>query len=629
MTSEQRSPQQYNVVIDKDVMMTARDGIQLGTDVYRPALPIDGSQGGVGLTGEGLEAVEGTFPVILERTPYDKTGLGLRRKGHYYARRGYVVVIQDVRGRFTSEGEWYAFGDEGPDGYDTCAWIVEQPWSNGKIATTGCSYAGCTQSALASLNPPGLAGMFVEEGPWNYHTASMRHNGACEMRFMIYAFRMATTSKEALSDPRLRQSLDSAFANVAQWVEQAPLKKGVSPLAELPSYEQWHLDVLTHGDLDEYWERPGYGPELFYNEHADVPTVYFGGWYDSYARSTCTNYVELSERKDSPQTLIMGPFTHGTGSAEVSHAGDVDFGREAAIYDMNELRLHWYDHWLKGEETGAAHTKPVQIFVMGGGTGLRNSDGRLDHGGQWRAEDEWPLARTQWTPFYLHADGGLSADTPSPTKQERQSSFTFDPANPVPTIGGNLSAGDPVLVAGAYDQRGDERFFGYSGNLPLAARPDVLVFQTPPLEEDIEVTGPLTLKLWVSSTAVDTDFTVKLLDVHPPNGDYPEGFAMNITDSIQRARYRNSREKAEMLEPGVTTPLTIEMYPTSNVFAKGHRIRLDVSSSNFPRFDVNPNTGEPLGRHTRLEEAHNTVFHEPGRPSHIVLPVIPKCDETT
>ena len=533
MTELQSSPQQFGVVVERNVMMPARDGILLGTDVYRPAVPADGSQGSIGLTGEGLVALEGKFPVILERTPYDKTGLGLRRKGHYYARRGYVVVIQDVRGRFTSEGEWYAFGDEGPDGYDTCAWIVEQPWSNGKIATTGCSYAGCTQSALASLNPPGLAGMFVEEGPWNYHTASMRHNGACEMRFMIYTFRMATTSKEALSDPRLRVSLDNAFANVAQWVANAPLKKGVSPLAELPSYEQWHLDVLTHGDLDEYWHRPGYGPELFYDEHADVPTVYFGGWYDSYARSTCTNYVELSERKDSPQTLIMGPFTHGTGSAEVSHAGDVDFGREAAIYDMNELRLHWYDYWLKGEETGAGHTKPVQIFVMGGGSGTRNSDGRLDHGGQWRAEDEWPLARTQFTPFYLHADGGLGSEKPSPGI--RESSFTFDPANPVPTIGGNLSAGDPVLVAGAYDQRGDERFFGYTGSLPLAARPDVLVFQTPPLEEDVEVTGPLTLKLWISSTAVDTDFTVKLLDVHPPNGDYPQGFAMNVTDSIQRA----------------------------------------------------------------------------------------------
>ena len=621
MTEKRGSPQQYGVVVERNVMVASRDCIQLGTDVYRPAQPADGSQGSIGLTGEGLVALEGTFPVILERTPYDKTGLGLRRKGHYYARRGYVVVIQDVRGRFTSGGEWYAFGDEGPDGYDTCAWIVEQPWSNGKIATTGCSYAGCTQSALASLNPPGLAGMFVEEGPWNYHTASMRHNGACEMRFMIYTFRMATTSKEALSDPRLRVSLDNAFANVAQWVANAPLKKGVSPLAELPSYEQWHLDVLTHGDLDEYWHRPGYGPELFYDEHADVPTVYFGGWYDSYARSTCTNYVELSERKESPQTLIMGPFTHGTGSAEVSHSGDVDFGREAAIYDMNELRLHWYDYWLKGEETGAGHTKPVQIFVMGGGSGTRNSDGRLDHGGQWRAEDEWPLARTQFTPFYLHADGGLCPETPSPGILE--SSFTFDPANPVPTIGGNLSAGDPVLVAGAYDQRGDERFFGYTGSLPLAARPDVLVFQTPPLEEDVEVTGPLTLKLWISSTAVDTDFTVKLLDVHPPNGDYPQGFAMNVTDSIQRARYRNSRERAEFLEPNVPTALTIEMYPTSNVFARGHRIRLDISSSNFPRFDVNPNTGEPLGRHTRLE-GKRTIRSSTGRddPRTSSLPVI-------
>ena len=332
-------------------------------------------------------------------------------KGHYYARRGYVVVIQDVRGRFTSEGEWYAFGDEGPDGYDTCAWIVEQPWSNGKIATTGCSYAGCTQSALASLNPPGLAGMFVEEGPWNYHTASMRHNG--RLRDALHDLHLPHGDHQQRSAQRPAPAGEPGqrlCKRRAVGGRTRRSRRAYHRWPKLPSYEQWHLDVLTHGDLDEYWHRPGYGPELFYDEHADVPTVYFGGWYDSYARSTCTNYVELSERKDSPQTLIMGPFTHGTGSAEVSHAGDVDFGREAAIYDMNELRLHWYDYWLKGEETGAGHTKPVQIFVMGGGSGTRNSDGRLDHGGQWRAEDEWPLARTQFTPFYLHADGGLSPE---------------------------------------------------------------------------------------------------------------------------------------------------------------------------------------------------------------------------
>jgi putative CocE/NonD family hydrolase len=389
----------------------------------------------------------------------------------------------------------------------------------------------------------------------------------------------------------------------------------------LPSYEQWHLDVLTHGDLDDYWRRPGYGPELFYDQHADVPTVYFGGWYDSYARSTCLNFVELSQRKRSPQYLIMGPWTHGTRSAELSYAGDVDFGREAAIDSMNELRLVWFDCWLKGLATGAEKAPRVRIFVMGGGSGRRNAEGRLDHGGTWRDEQAWPLARTRFTPYYLHPDGLLSPEKPA--VRAASTSFTFDPAHPVPTIGGNLSAGEPVLIAGAYDQRGDPRFFGCEDTLPLAARPDVLVFQTPLLAQDLEVAGPLTVHLWVSSSAVDTDITVKLLDVYPPNGDYPEGFALNLTDSILRLRYRNSREQPENLTPGQPTPIIIEMYPTSNRFLAGHRLRLDISSSNFPRFDVNPNTGEPLGYHTRLEKAHNTIYHDADHPSHVLLPVIP------
>jgi putative CocE/NonD family hydrolase len=249
----------------------------------------------------------------------------------------------------------------------------------------------------------------------------------------------------------------------------------------------------------------------------------------------------------------------------------------------------------------------------------------MEHGGRWRAEQEWPLARTQYTPYYLHADGALSPETPA--ADARPTTYAFDPTDPVPTIGGNISVGYEVMPNGAFDQRGSSAVFGAKDGLPLSARSDVLVFQTPPLAEDVEVTGPITVELWASSACVDTDFTAKLLDVYPPNVDYPDGYAMNIGDSIIRARFRNDRTRAEFLTPGEVARFTITLYPTSNVFARGHHIRLDISSSNFPRFDVNPNTGDPLGHHRRTVVAHNTVYHDAAHPSHILLPVIPRAAE--
>jgi putative CocE/NonD family hydrolase len=264
----------------------------------------------------------------------------------------------------------------------------------------------------------------------------------------------------------------------------------------------------------------------------------------------------------------------------------------------------------------------VRIFVMGGGDGRKTYDGRLNHGGAWRDEAEWPLARTQYTAYYLHADGTLGP-TP-PAADDPPSGYSFDPRDPVPTIGGNISVGFELLPNGGYDQRGAPMFYGCTDTLPLAARPDVLVFQTPPLEQNVEVTGPLAVKLWASSSAVDTDFTAKLIDVYPPNPDYPDGYALNLSDSIIRARYRKDRTRPEFLTPGDVAEFEIVLYPTSNLFARGHRIRLDISSSNFPRFDVNPNTGEPLGQHRRVEVAQQTIYHDATHPSHIVLPVIPQ-----
>jgi putative CocE/NonD family hydrolase len=328
--------------------------------------------------------------------------------------------------------------------------------------------------------------------------------------------------------------------------------------------------------------------------------------------------LELRKAKKSFQRLVIGPWTHGGQTR--SNAGEAEFGPDAAIA-FNDLRARWFDRWLKGVDNGIEREAPVRIFVMGGGDGHKTPEGRIFVGGSWRDEQEWPLARTQATPYYLQQGGALApqkpAGAPEPTR------YTFDPRSPVPTIGGNVSSEGALMFRGAADQRCRPDFWLCQDGKPLSTRNDVLVFQTPPLDRDVEVTGRLIVKLWASSSAPDTDFTAKLIDVYPPNADYPAGVDLNVGDSIVRARYRKGPGKAELMTPGQVYEFTIEMYPTSLVFKKGHRVRLDISSSNFPRFDVNPNTGEPLNDHRRWAIADNAIYHDAEHPSHIVLPIVP------
>ncbi len=613
-TPYEGSHQEYGAICDANVMMPMRDGLRLATDIYLPAI------GGVRADGE--------FPVILERTPYDKAAPANVTKAKYFARRGYVCAIQDVRGRFESDGEWYAFAKEAHDGYDTVEWLGTQPWSNGKVGTMGDSYAGSDQSAMATLAPPHLSTMIVAVGASNYYHSSMRQNGALEQRFFIYAFRMATTSKEAEADPALKAAIiKTCTENISDIVNQFPLREGATILSRLPSYERWVIDLVTHGEYDDYWKQRGYAISEYYEEHADVPSLYLGGWYDSYARNTCESYMALSEMKHSPQHLLMGPWTHG--QYEVTSSGDIDFGTDSHIH-YHDLKLAWFDHYLKGLHTEVADWSPVRIFTMGTGDGSpvilgapgvdSEYPGRVNHGGYWRSEADWPLPGTRYTPYYLQGEGFLSTEMPQ-VAASSSISFTFDPRNPVPTMGGGISAADPILRAGAFDQKGRPDFFGCGDALPLNARGDVLTFQTSLLDEDVEVTGPIEMRLWASSSALDTDFTAKLVDVYPPGSDFPEGVAINITDSIIRARYRNGWEKPELMTPDQPYEFVFQLYPTSNVFKKGHRIRLDISSSNWPRFDVNPNTGGPLGLERRYELAHQTIYHDADCPSHIVLPL--------
>jgi hypothetical protein len=600
-----KSEPQNEVAAQKNVTIAVRDGTRLAADLYLPAK--DG------------KPIGGKFPTILARTPYNKEGM--RGDAEWFCARGYSVVINDVRGRYASEGTWRMILDDPNDGYDVVQWITKQPWSTGKVGTIGTSYVGGTQHALACANPPGLAAMIPVDSLSNCGIAGIRHGGAYEMRFMNWIFTIgAPNARAALADPKLREALVENGKLMRQHIWNLPIRKGMTPLRVVPEYEDWLIEVMRHGDYDDYWKQPGYSVIDNVDRYADVPVYHVTGWYDSWDRQNVLNWQSLSQAKRSPQKLIIGPWTHGQQGS--NWAGEIEFPREAAL-DFNNWRLRWFDRWLKGIENSVASEPPVKLFVMGGGDGRKTERGRRLHGGSWRDEQEFPPARARFTPYYFYADGTLSAH--KPTGANSSTTFRFDPSNPVPTIGGNLSSTSGLADAGGFDQRTRPDTTAAHGiTLPLSERNDVLVFQTPPLEETIEVTGPVEVKLWISSTAVDTDFTAKLVDVCPPNADYPLGFDLNIGDAIKRARYRDSLEKPTLMQPGEVYPLAIDIYPTSNVFAKGHRIRIDISSSNFPRFDLNPNTGEPLQRHRRLLVADNTVWHDAARPSHVLLPVLPK-----
>ncbi len=590
-------------VTEKNIMVPMRDGVRLATDLYEPA------KDGVRLAGR--------FPAIMERTPYNKDGAA-QSWAIYYASRGYVCIAQDTRGRYASEGIWHMMTDDVDDGFDTASWVVKQPWSDGGIATLGTSYPGGTQHALALSNPPGLKAMVPVDAVANAGYFGMRNGGAFELRFMNWIFTIgAPIGSRASQDPGTGVALAEAAKDVRQYLQNLPFRRGMTPMRLAPEYEDWLVQALSHGENDSYWKQPGFGVTDQVDKYKDVPVYLVGGWYDSWGRQTTMTYVSLAKNKKGPIKMILGPWIHGMHTR--SAHGQVEFGADAAI-DGLEFRLRWFDRWLKGVPNGADRESPVRIFVMGGGSEAKDAEGRHLHGGVWRNENEWPLARTQFTPYYLHAGGLLSPARP--TEAQSSTTYDFDPRDPVPTIGGNISSGNGIMLQGAWDQKCGGHVWNCKDSLPLSTRRDIVVYMTPPLLEDVELTGPIDVELWASSSALDTDFTAKLLDVHPPSPDFPSGIDMNLEDGIIRARFRNSLEKQELMKPGTVYQFTIRLYPTSNLFKAGHRIRLDISSSNFPRFDVNPNTGEPLNQHRRLITATNTIYHDGTYPSRIILPII-------
>ncbi len=630
---ENTSQAGHDVVVLRNVMVPASDGVQLATDLYFPA--VQGS------------AVSGAFPVLLHRTPYDKSQVE-ERLGYcrFFARHGYIAVIQDCRGTFNSGGDVDFLVPEAEDGFATMEWIGRQAWCNGKVGTWGTSWAGWTQTALAALGPENLASMIPNMSGALGYESSIRHGGALELRFLAWAFWHSATNTQAKlkAAPGVDAALNFGAPSFKDWLQRMPIRKGQTQLKLVPPYENWAFKILTESDFTQYWKHPSLAPALYWDDFPDVPILLIGGWYDSYTRATFQNFVGLSQDRKGPVRVLVGPWIHGYETVEQNWAGDVEFGGEAALDSFRDLHLEWFGWTLKGLDKGLEERPPVRIFAMGGGGGQRTSRGHLFHGGYWRDEWEWPLARTRYTTYYMHGDGRLSTEMPADDRAS--TTYCFNPAHPVPSIGGNVSAmselkpmppgvTDPayaarnirvqdIMTAGGFDQVEAPQFWGCEAPyLPLGSRRDVLVFQTPPLATAVEITGPIEVLLWVSSTAVDTDFTAKLIDVYPPSEWYPSGYALNLSDSIVRLRYRNGAERAEFLPVGEAVEIKIALYPTSNLFVADHRIRLDISSSNFPRFDVNPNTGEPIGLERRMVTADNTVYHNALRPSRVVLPVIP------
>ena len=632
----------FGIVSSHNVMVPMRDGVRLATDVYRPA-------------DENGNAVEGRFPVIVGRTSYDKSNpvIWIEAVANAFVPRGYVVVLQDLRGRGDSEGTGDYFHTanqkEGLDGYDTIEWAAGQPWSYGKVGMVGASHGGIVQNMASLYRPPHLAALWVDVAPTNAFRWEVRQGGAMALHMYGALYLHGYDSQEIAGNSEAIERIEHGAERLSEEIWKQPFTEGRTPISVVPNLEKVLMHYYRDGSYTDWWKQESLDHAQHYDRMADIPAVYSSGWYDPFAAETSEQFAHMAKKNTSPQRLILGPWNHvsmrGKGA---SFVGDVDFGPTANWGDevLNAERFRWFDRWLKGVETGVENDDPVRIFVMGGGEGDFDAAGRIRHGGGWRVEQEWPLDRAVETAYYLSADGGLGVS--SPIADSGETSWVHDPENPVPSISGNVTGFYEWIVLpddldGAYvPQRARMRSLIPDGPIHqkerestvvpadresgtpalLADRADVNVFQTEPLEADVEVTGSMMVNLWISSDAIDTDFTAKLIDVYPPSEEYPEGFHLPLEDSIRRARFRDGFASEELMTPEEVYELQIELPPVSNRFVKGHRIRVDISSSNFPRFDVNPNTGEPIGRHTRTQKATNTVYTDRDHSSHIVLPIV-------
>ncbi|HXG13319.1 MAG TPA: CocE/NonD family hydrolase, partial [Gemmataceae bacterium] len=548
------SPPRYSVIVDKGVMVPMRDGTRLAADIYRPA-------------------AEGCFPAVVERTPYNREeSVILRTKTpQYLAERGFVFVVQDVRGRFGSEGTWYPFVDDGwgdnRDGYDTIQWVAAQPWCNGKVATAGGSYAGQTQMFLAPTRPPALVCCFVREAASDLAQQWCYRGGAFE-----WAFNLDWTLRHGAN--ALRRQIDliqKAVTHDTKRYDTLPLDR--SPLMADPF--RWFHDLLKRRDDEAFWQQFNF--ETQYGK-IDTPMYHMAGWFDIFLEGSLRNFMGIVKEGRTKATrrnqkLLIGPWTHGPTVHEPAFAryvGDMDFGPDA-VFDFNGEMLRWYDYWLNGADTGIRDEPPVRYFLMAAN--------------EWRTADTWPPPVRQRVRFYLRGgksgtaaslnDGVLSIEKPA--GKEKADRYRYDPADPVPTVGGNTLYS--VMRKGAAGEENPDFSATAGPRDQRPVEPRCLTYTSEPLPADLDVVGPVTLILFASSDGPDTDFMAKLCDV------FPDGRSILVADGILRARYRSSRWRPRLLKPGKIYRFEIELWSTAWRFAAGHRLRVAVASSNFPRFD--------------------------------------------
>jgi uncharacterized protein len=542
------------------LVVPMRDGVRLAADLF---LPTSG----------------GRWPTVLIRTPYSRKSLA-SQSYRYFARRGYAVLIQDVRGRFASQGKFGNIPQEGPDGNDTINWIARQPWSNGRVAMAGGSYLGMVQWWAALEDNPHLAAISpVCSGDDEYADRYYSTGGALKLGHRLLWLSENLTPPSGV--PALLQS----------YIRHLPVRSADIAATGLPQ-PLWR-SALEHPSFDNYWKRFSIRENI---KRVNVPTLSFGGWFDNYAQSDLDAFSRLALQHKPVETWI-GPWAHNPGYRFPTR----DFGPQARI-GIRTLEADWFDKWVKKNPAPEAliHTAPLlHIFVMGPDV--------------WREEHEWPLARTHYTPLYLESEGRANSSAGDgtlrwqPVSRSKIDTFVYDPRDPAPTVGGAICCESKILPPGPLDQT------------MVETRKDVLVYTSAPLAEDLEVTGPVRTILYVATSANDTDFTAKIVDVAPG------GRPLSVTDGIQRLRYRLSLDKPIFVKQNQAYQISVDAGVTSHVFASGHRIRLEVSSSNFPRFDRNLNTTAPNGEQAKPIKARQTVFHEKGYPSAIILPVIGKA----
>ena len=548
-----------------------KDGVILYADVYLPEPP-------------------GKYPTLVVRTPYGVQRPGMHQTMVKFAQHGYAVVLQDVRGRFESEGVWEPFRDEAKDGYETIEWAASQAWSNGKVGTQGGSYLGHNQWQAASQRPPHLVAIFPILASTNIYANWLGMGGAFRLSFN-YGWGVVRMPNRIML-PQFWHTADfmpesKRYENILMHL---PLKNGDLESAghPVPHYRDW----LTHQSYDDYWKSIS-DEERF--DQITVPTHTLGGWFDIFVQGTINGYVGMKNNGGTAEAregarMIIGPWGHGSSQS----FGGVDFTPDAQL-DFFELQLRFYDFHLKGIDNGLSEELPVKLFYMGVN--------------QWRDEADWPIPGTEYRNLYLTSEGSANSVRGNgklsfqSIEKKGSDTYRYDPINPVPTIGGNNCCGTPTL-SGPRDQR------------PLERREDVLVYTSDFLDEPLTIAGPITMNLVAETDGKDTDWMIKLVDVHP------DGYAMPVSEGIIRARFREGLDKMKLLKPNQSYVYQIEMTGTANVFLPGHRIRIDITSSNFPQFDRNLNTGEDLGAGTTIRVANQTIHHGGNHNSYLVLPVV-------